>query len=67
MTAKQVREQIAAALRLPADATLDQVVERAAGLVAAIDELRQRVYVGIVDGALAEHGVELGDQPGKSN
>lgn len=59
MTAKQQLARIAAALRLPDDADLDQVVTRAAGLVAAIDELRQRVYVGIVDGALAEHDVEL--------
>lgn len=67
MTAKEFRERVAAALRMPADATFDQVLDRATGLVAGIDELRQRVYVGIVDGALAEHGVELGDQPGKLN
>jgi hypothetical protein len=62
VTAKEQLAQIAAALRLPEDADLDQVVERAAGLVAGIDELRRRVYVGIVDGALAEHNVTLNDR-----
>lgn len=65
MTPKQQRERIAAALRLPADATYDQIVDQAAGFVAAIKTLRGLVYVGIVDQALTDNGVELGNQRGK--
>jgi len=50
---------IAAALNLPADPSNDDVAAGVTNLVAAVADLRTRVYPSIVDGVLAAHGVNL--------
>jgi hypothetical protein len=59
VTAAEQLALIASALRLEGDATYDQVIAQATGLVAAVDDLRTKVYVGIIDGALADHNVTV--------
>jgi hypothetical protein len=50
---------IASALNLPDDATPETTAGGVTDLVAAVADLRTRVYPSIVDGVLAAHGVNL--------
>lgn len=59
MTLTQAVAAIGAALNLPDDASRDDVVSAVNDVVAAIADIRTRVYPSIIDGVLAAHGVHL--------
>jgi hypothetical protein len=52
-------EALCDALGLPRGADLDAVLSQAAGLVNSMFELRQLIYVGIINPVLARHNVAL--------
>ena len=52
-------DDVRVALQLPSDATTEDVITQAAGLVSAVYDIRTKVYVGIIDPILKAHGVIL--------
>lgn len=51
--------QLREALALPPEASDEDVLRQAAGLVSSIRMLRKKVYVGLIDPILRANGVEL--------